>query len=66
MYTYYMPIGTAATDTSGQKNFIYMCIYMNRIYQSIAFAVRYDLSVHENILFPNSSCYRLWSEIVCV
>lgn len=54
-----MLIGTAATDTSGQKNFIYMCIYMNRIYQSIASAVRYDLSVHENILFPNLSCYRL-------
>lgn len=53
MYTYYMPTGTAATDASGQKNLIYMCIYMNRTYQSIAFAVRCDPSVYENILFHN-------------
>lgn len=44
-----MPIGTAVTDTSSQKYLIYVCIYMNRTYQSIAFAMRYDPSVHENI-----------------
>jgi len=53
MYTYYMPTGIAAADTSGQKNLIYMCIYTNRTYWSIAFAVKDDPSVLENILFPN-------------
>lgn len=53
MYVCSMPTHTAATDTPGYRNLIYVCIYMNRTYPSIEFAVRYDPSVYENILFPN-------------